>query len=407
MTDQPTTEGTGARPVTGRNDHEPTSTAGTGLDQELTAALQGLLDASTRSAASGPAPVGAGDPVPGTAGADAVIAHRGRVVARAQAGYATLFAADGALLPAADRRALPLAPVFDLASLTKILTTVTALVQVDAGVLDLDRPVTDALPEFAVDRAHHQVTARHLLTHTSGLPPVLRLWEVPGTREDRARLVLGTGLRSEPGASHAYSCVGFMVLGLLLEHLTARDLPTLLRDTVTGPLAMSSTGYDPSGAGESVVPTEYQSAPDRGLVRGVVHDEAAWSLGGSGNAGAFGTAPDLIRFAAALRPDRPGLLREDSLALLRRDVLPAAERDRVGYGQALGMRLGDATFMGTADPAVIGHTGFTGTSLVIDTEADLTVVLLTNRVQPDRSAFDAGPLRRAVTGLARRHLAQA
>ncbi|CAM3336260.1 serine hydrolase [Occultella aeris] len=369
--------------------------------------LQELLDSATRSAAAGSAPVRSADPVPGTAGAEALIAHGGRVIAHARSGSATLFAADGALLPTAQRRPLPADPVFDIASLTKILTTVTALVQVDAGVLDLDRPVADHLPEFAVDRAHERVSARHLLTHTSGLPPVLRLWEVPGSRDDRARHVLSTELRSEPGSAHAYSCVGFMVLGLLLERLTGRGLPALLTDAVTGPLAMTSTGYDPTGAGDRVVPTEYQSVPDRGLVCGTVHDEAAWSLGGSGNAGVFSTGPDLIRFAAALRADGPGLLGEDTRTLVRRDVLPTAERDRVGYGQALGMRLGDATFMGTGDPAVIGHTGFTGTSLVIDTEADVTVVLLTNRVHPVRTAFDAGPLRRAVTGLAREHAAQA
>ncbi|WP_163543534.1 serine hydrolase domain-containing protein [Occultella kanbiaonis] len=377
-----------------------------GVEPEPTAALRALLDLATRSAAAGPAPIGAADPVPGTAGAEALIAHRGRVVARARAGYATLFAADGALLPTAQRRPLPADPVFDVASLTKLLTTVTALVQVDAGVLDLDRPVAEHLPEFAVDRAHERVSARQLLTHTSGLPPVLRLWEVPGTREDRARHALGTDLRSEPGSAHAYSCVGFMVLGLLLERLTGRTLPTLLTETVTGPLAMTSTGYDPRGVGERVVPTEYQSVPDRGLVCGTVHDEAAWSLGASGNAGVFSTGPDLVRFAAALGADGPGLLSADSLALLRRDALPASERDRVGYGQALGMRLGDATFMGTDDPTVIGHTGFTGTSLVIDTEADLIVILLTNRVHPVRTAFDAGPLRRAVTATAREHVAQ-
>ncbi|MBZ2197408.1 serine hydrolase domain-containing protein [Occultella gossypii] len=378
-----------------------------GLEPARTAALQGLLDSATRNAAAGPAPVGAAEPVPGTAGAEALIAHRGRVIARARAGYATLFAADGALLPTQERRPLPPEPVFDIASLTKILTTVTALIQVDAGVLDLDRPVADHLPEFAVDRTHERISPRQLLTHTSGLPPVLRLWEVPGTRADRAQHVLRTELCSEPGSAHAYSCVGFMVLGLLLEHLTGRGLPSLLTDTVTGPLAMTSTGYDPTSAGDRVVPTEYQSVPDRGLVCGTVHDEAAWSLGGSGNAGVFSTGPDLVRFAAALGADGPGLLSEDSLTLLRRDVLPASERDRVGYGQALGMRLGDATFMGTGDPAVIGHTGFTGASLVIDTEADLAVVLLTNRVHPVRTAFDAGPLRRAVTGLAREHVAQA
>ncbi|MFC4553773.1 serine hydrolase domain-containing protein [Georgenia faecalis] len=370
------------------------------LDAELGAVVGDLLRAATDAAT---APVRPSDPPrPAVPGAVAVVAHRGTVVARARSGYAELFDADGALLPEALRR--PVGDVFDLASLTKLLTTTAALVQVDAGALDLDAAVADVVPEFADAAAdgpaRGRVTVHHLLTHTAGLLDVLDLWRTDGDRAARAHRVLAAPLLSEPGTTHRYSCVGFLVLGLLLERLTGLDLPALLATTVTGPLGMTSTGYSVA-PGAVAAATEHQVDPPRGMVRGAVHDEAAWALGGAGNAGVFSTAEDLVRLGEMVRAGRPALLSGRARALLRTNVLGPEETARVGYGQALGFRVGDASALGEADPTAIGHTGFTGTSLVVDARNDLVVVLLTNRVHPARTAFDVGPLRVGVARAAR------
>jgi CubicO group peptidase (beta-lactamase class C family) len=333
----------------------------------------------------------------GTPGASAAIVHRGVVVARADAGLATAFSDDGALLPPERRE--PVVPDlrWDIASLTKLVTTMSALVQVDAGTVDLDAPLRRYLP---VGRDRERVLVRHLLTHTSGLPAEIPLWRTPGGRAERAAQVLAEPLRTEPGERHVYSCVGYMTLGLLLEAVTGTDLPDLVARTVTGPLGMTATGYGPVG-GRSVASTELQADPPRGMLRAEVHDEAAHALGGAGNAGIFSDVADLVRLGEEVRTGSRCLLRPATSALLRRGMLSPAQVTELGYDQALGFRLGQRDVTGTDDPAVMGHTGFTGTSLVVDPARDLVVVLLTNRVHPRREMFDVTALRVAVTRLAR------
>ncbi|ROR73080.1 serine hydrolase domain-containing protein [Bogoriella caseilytica] len=374
----------------------------------LQASLTALLHESTQPAAAGPAPaIAAGEEaLPATPGAAAAIFHRGELVARAHAGYAVLFDADGALLPEADREAITADHRWDIASITKIAVAMTALVQADRGVIDLEAPVVEYLPEFRHARAgaegergvspevRAEVRLRHLLNHTAGFPAVSRLWQVEGGRQARAEHVLSTPLERASGSEHVYSCVGFMTLGLALERLTGVGLPQLMTESVLEPLGLSRTSYGPISG--PVAATEYQPGPGRGLVHGEVHDEAAWALGGSGNAGLFSDALDIARLGEEVRTGAAALLREDTRALLYRGTLGTAETERVGYDQALGFRLGQQNFMDTTDRGVIGHTGFVGTSLVIDAARELTVALMTNRVHPDRSAFTVMPLRRAV-----------
>jgi CubicO group peptidase (beta-lactamase class C family) len=245
------------------------------------------------------------------------------------------------------------------------------------------------------------VTLRHLLTHTSGLPALLRLWTDWPDRESRVQAVLNAPLGNRPGTAFEYSCVGFMVAGFLAERVTGRTLPDLVDERICRPLRLSDTGFRPGpDRAARTAATEYQPDVGRGLLRGSVHDENSWSLGGTaGNAGLFGTVADLARFGEMLRQggevDGVRVLRPDTVAEMTRNHLPSNVDP--GFRHGLGVRIGDGSWMGAlAATAAYGHTGFTGTSLVVDDRRDLVVVLLTNRVHPSREWSDLTELRRAV-----------
>lgn len=359
----------------------------------LQAQLQELLDEATEAAVShGGLPQAE---VPSaTAGAEALVGHRGRVIAHARSGTGVLFAEDGSLLPEGQCDPISGEHLWEIASITKTVVALAALVQVDREALDLDAAVAEYLPEFD-DGARRRITVRQLMNHTAGLPAVAEPWRITGGRDERAAYLLTRPLDREPGSAHVYSCLGYITLGLALERITGSTLPDLVAETVTGPLAMDSTGYAPL-EGRPVAATEYDTKTGRGLVRGEVHDEAAAALGGAGNAGLFSDAQDLLRLGEEVRTGGRGLLSPQSRSLLWTGTLWPQEVERVGYNQSLGFRMGQKSFMGTADQEVIGHTGFVGTSLVIDPRQDLVVVLLTNRVHPHRETFASMPLRRAV-----------
>src|SRR5690625_516331 len=333
------------------------------IDPQLSATLDQLLQHTTAAAHTDVDPQAA-EPIEAAAGAHALIAHQGRVVAEARAGSALLFSATGALLPAAERTDLPADPLFDVASLTKVLVAATALTQARAGRLALPDPVHRYVPAFASGPGKSKVTLAHLLTHTSGLPAVWKAWAVDGDRQERVAKLMDVALEQEPGARHTYSCVGYQVLGLVLEQVSGLALPDLVAAAVTDPLQMSQTSYTPGEVGR-VLPTEYQEVPEPGLVHARVHDEAARSLGGAGNAGLFSTAGDLLTFGETVRTGAAPL--DDQIRrLLHTDTLTGAQQDQAGYGQAIGFRVDQDGFMGSDPNGRIGHTGFTGTSLVID-----------------------------------------
>jgi len=328
-----------------------------------------------------------------------VIAHGGRVVAGAHSGYAESHHADGS--PQFSPTSLRGDEIYDIASLTKIFVAAAALTQVRAGLIGLDDAVAAHLPAFTsadAEPARARVRIRDLLTHTSGLPAVFTGVGQPRDRSERIAAVLGEALHGPPGRRHVYSCVGYQVLGLLLEQRTGTTLPHLLATEVIDPLGLVDTGYRPQDE-HRVVPTEYQQDPPRGLVRAQVHDEAAWVLGGAGNAGLFSTAADVLAFAEAIRT-LTGPIDLPMQQALYTDQLSTDQRLATGYGQAVGFRVGDASFMGADATGLVGHTGFTGTSMVIDPVRELSVVLLTNRVHPVRSAFTVQGLRRMVVQMA-------
>jgi CubicO group peptidase (beta-lactamase class C family) len=315
----------------------------------------------------------------GFSGATAVILHRGSAVASVATGTAKW--EDGADVTDAT--------LFDLASITKMFVTVAAL-RLGPSTLDLDEPISRWLPSCL----HGDViTPRHLLTHTSGLPAIMPLVSLPSV-PDRVEAVLQAALQSKPGAAFEYSCIGFILLGFLLERITGTTLPALIHEEIIAPLGLDSTGYLPDQA-QSFAATEFQPALGRGMVSGIVHDETSWSLGGTaGNAGIFSTATDLAHFGEALRAGH--LLPPSVLADMTRDHLPSWIDP--GFRHGFGVRINAPTFMGPLEG--FGHTGFTGTSLVVDPSRELVVALLTNRVHPRRDLSDVTELRCEVAKLA-------
>lgn len=298
--------------------------------------------------------------------------------------------------------------LYDLASVTKLFTTVTALGLVDGGVLALDEPVGTWLPAYR-SGAKAAVTLRQLLTHTAGLPAEWNGWRAPlaaGRAMDRPALVadlLDTPLVAEPGVRFEYSCAGFNTVMALAEAATARPWAELVRTGVLEPLGLGGPTGDSGITGRPdpalCAATEYMPDLGRGLVRGVVHDEAAWQLGGlAGNAGLFATAPALLDFAEALRTGLAGVLSPAMAAQMWENQLPRVLgpgwRDAApSWTQGLGLRIGQTEWMGPAGSNARGHSGFTGTSLLVDREAGVSVVLLANSVHPRRDGPGVARLR--------------
>ncbi|MCT9934190.1 beta-lactamase family protein [Planotetraspora sp. A-T 1434] len=337
--------------------------------------------------------------VPGVASAAvAVIAVDGRPVMTAAAGEAARFAdASEALLP--DRPPVMPDSVFDLASITKLFTTVVLLSLAEDGRLGLDEPVAAWLPAHYGHRP--EITLRHLLTHTSGLPPGRRVGEEPA--QSRWDVILSTPAQG-PLGTHTYSDVGMITAGRVAEIAGGASLDVLVRERITDRLGLPDTAYRPGPAVlHRVVATEHK--PERagpgagpGCVRGEVHDETAYALGGvTGHAGLFSTAGDLLRFGEMLRAGGDGVLSPAMLSEMTRDHgVPGA-----AFRQGLGVRIGDPAIVGPLADA-LGHSGFTGTSLVVDPARRLTVVLLTNNVHPLRGRPGIRDLRTAVAAEALR-----
>lgn len=309
---------------------------------------------------------------------------------------------DWARSPAADARTL-----WDVASLTKVVGTTTALAQlVERGRVELDAPVQRYLPDWTGPN-QERVTVRHLLTHTSGLPsfrPYDRQTQDP---DSITTLLFRTQLERLPGDSMIYSDIGAFVMGEVIARVSGERLDRYLARHVFGPLRMRETMFNPpKHLYPRVAPTEIDSLRG-GLVRGKVHDERAYYLGGvASHAGLFSTAADLSRFARMLllggALDGARVLRPETIRLFTER--PA---ERAG-NRALGWQKAPAAWAGRhMSPRAFGHTGFTGTSLAVDPEHDLYIILLSNRVNPTRDNPRIGEVRarlaNAVTGIVRHH----
>jgi CubicO group peptidase (beta-lactamase class C family) len=326
---------------------------------------------------------------PAFAGAVVLTAADGVVLAHEAIGEAVRYGARGALLPVGRRVPARIDTLYDLASVTKIFTAVVVLSLVERGLVELDEAVDRYLPEFGKP----EVTVRLLLAHTSGLPADVDVLRRPD-RDSRVAALVATPLATPPGTRFVYSDVGFVVLGVLAERVTGRRLDELVRSAITGPLGLRDTLFNPPASIlDRVAATEYMPWTGRGVVRGQVHDELAYALDGvSGHAGLFSTAADLAVFAEALAGGR--ILGTDTVAAMFANANPDLGA-RAAHG--LGVELNQAWYMGSlAGPHTFGHTGFTGTSLVMDPDRRALVVLLTNRVHPDRRWGGINPVRQLV-----------
>lgn len=308
-----------------------------------------------------------------------------------------------------DRR-IPMAEdtVFDLASVSKLFTSLLAVQQIERGALELEGRVAAYLPEFGA-AGKQDITIRQLLTHTSGFRSWIPLYNAP-TYEAKLQLIWDQAPLNPPGSTYLYSDLNLISLQLVLERITGRPLDTLLHDEITGPLGLHSTRYNPPASWKPrIAATEDSRKPwsglDRGLVWGEVHDENAFSLGGvAGHAGVFSSAWDLAVLGRTLLNGgsygRVRVLRPESVELMFTDFNTAFPGDEHG----LGFELYQHWYMGAmATPRTAGHTGFTGTSLVLDPTTDSFLVVLGNSVHPVRT-WRSGSAPRVAAGT---HLARA
>lgn len=325
-------------------------------------------------------------------GASLAVGRHGRIVH--MKGYGRLDTAQTS--PRVDENS-----VYDMASLTKVIATTTAaMILEEQGMLDLDRTVSSYLPEFnASDKT--AITVRMLITHKGGLEAFAALYKEFKGREQYLQQINLRPLKSAPGTKTVYSDWDLILMQLVIEKITGTTLDRFLAERVFSPLAMASTMFNPDSTAflARIAPTEIDSARG-GLVRGSVHDENAWALGGvSGHAGLFSTARDLAVFAQTmLNGGEYNGVRIVKAATVARWTSPQARESSraLGWDTPSGSSSAGRFF----SPRSFGHTGFTGTSIWIDPERGLFVILLTNRVNPRRDNSRHVPLRRAVADAA-------
>lgn len=302
---------------------------------------------------------------------------------------------------------------YDLASVTKVVALTTlAMMAVDEHRLALDSPVVHYLPRFGEGGADkYQVTVRNLLLHDSGLPADRPLYTEASDRDGAIDLALETPLQSPPGTRYVYSDLGAITLTAIIEKLYHQRIDRLFEERIARPLGFKRMRYlPPSGWHKEIAPTEYDSTWRKKLVWGTVHDENAARMDGvSGHAGLFSDADDLLRFgewalAGARGEQVPGKLqppKEFATWTIRQDQ-PFGSSRGLGWDTPSGLESSAGRIM---SPRSFGHTGFTGTSIWMDPDNDVVIVLLTNRVNPTRNTPKFGDIRGVVADAVMRWVA--
>ena len=304
-------------------------------------------------------------------GAVLLVGHNGQVVYRKAFG-------NRALEP--SREPMTADTIFDIASLTKVVATTTAVMQlVQKGEVRVNEPVTKYLPEFG-ENGKDDITVRNLLTHFSGLREDFDLDPPWQGREAGFRLAFAEKPAYPPGSRFLYSDTNFITLGALVERVTGTTLDQYCARKIFAPLQMSHTRFLPPASWRpKIAPTEYDEQGK--MLRGVVHDPRARRMGGvAGHAGVFSTADDLSKFARALLNGSP-ILAGDMVEKMTTPQQPPTAQVLRGFGwdidSPFSSNRGDLLPVGS-----FGHTGFTGTSLWIDPTTQTYIILLTNAVHP-------------------------
>jgi CubicO group peptidase (beta-lactamase class C family) len=278
------------------------------------------------------------------------------------------------------------ASIFDLASVSKVVgTTSVAMTLYQRGLLDLEIPVVSVVPEFSgQDERRREVTLRMLLAHSSGLPAYEKLFRRTRTKEELLDAAFATQLAADPGSEATYSDIGFIILGIALERIADEPLDRFCQREVFGPLGMAHTAFNPPPAWRpSIPPTVDDDSFRHRIIQGEVYDENASVLGGvAAHAGVFAPAHDIAIFANAMLNGGQPILHSETLAVFTR-----REPSPVGTSRALGWDTPSSPSQSGKyfSPHSFGHLGYTGTSLWIDAERQLSVTLLTNRTWPDAS----------------------
>lgn len=307
--------------------------------------------------------------------ASVAITHKGKLVARQAFGRFTYEPGAPATTPDS---------IFDVASVTKVVaTTSMAMILYELGLLDLDMPVVALVPEFAADNPRNpEVSIRMLLAHSSGLPAYEKLFLEGKNRDELLAAAFGTQLTADPGTRTEYSDIGFIILGVALERLAEEALDSFCRREVFGPLGMLHTAFCPPAAWRNLIPP---TADDRTfrhrVIQGEVQDENASVMGGvAAHAGLFATAGDLATFAHTMLQGGRPILRPETLAVFtRREASPPGTTRALGWDTPSSPSQSGKYFPATS----FGHLGYTGTSLWIDPDRQLSVILLSNRTWPD------------------------
>ena len=281
--------------------------------------------------------------------------------------------------------------LFDMASMTKIIgTTCAALRLIDRGALSLEDTL-DRYFDTCYDKG--KTTVRQLMTHTSGLSAHLPLWQTEDSPALAADAILRSSLRAAPDTKVIYSCMGYILLGKLLERLCGESLDAIVRKEVLQPLGMTHSTYCPPA--DAICAATEKKAGREDYICGYVHDENAHFLGGvSGNAGLFCPLDDVITYAQMLARRANGYLSSELFALAVQEWTPFDAEEARGLGFHL---YRDGTYPGGSrmSKGSYGHTGFTGTTLYVDAESGIYCLLLTNRVHFGRGNNDFFAHRRA------------
>ena len=278
------------------------------------------------------------------------------------------------------------ASIFDLASVSKVVATTTvAMILYQRGLLDLEMPVVSVVPEFAgQDERRREVTLHMLLAHSSGLPAYEKLFRRAPTKDQLLDAAFVMPLVADPGTQATYSDIGFIILGIALERIADEPLDRFCQREVFGPLGMAHTAFNPPPAWRpSILPTVDDRSFRHRIIQGEVYDENASVLGGvAAQAGVFAPAHDVAVFANAMLNGGQPILHPETLAVFtRREPSPAGTSRALGWDTPSSPSQSGKYF----SPHSFGHLGYTGTSLWIDAERQLSVALLTNRTWPDAS----------------------
>jgi len=344
-------------------------------------------------------------------GATVMIGHESTVVSHFAVGHTFKYAdANGTEVPKEHQTRTENDTIYDIASLTKMFTTIAALQQLESGKLSLDATVATYVPDFATN-GKENITILMLMTHTSGFGRIPGLWTEYQTYDERKKAIIEQKLLYDPGTTFWYSDLNFMNLQFVLEAVTGTPLDQLLHDKFTGPLGMKDSFFNRGNKALSeklmsrIAATEYQieavgpMEPQRSQpVWGTVHDEKAWSLDGvAGHAGMFSTAWDLGIFCQMILNNGTyngiRILQPSTVDLIFHDFNAAFPEDAHGLGFKLGQFQGSGA-MHSLQTA--GHTGFTGTSMVIDRSSNTFFIFLTNRVHPSRTWSNINRVREMV-----------